>query len=80
MQDLFQKDFMKHDAYLLRWLTVANFDLDEAVRRFKKSMKWRTANKIDQIFLENFGSIDEEYRVTVSGFDKDGRPRKRLNT
>jgi len=67
-------DYMKQDIYLIRWLRAKNFHIDQAEQMLSENLKWRKANKIDNILQEDWSSYQEKYAYYLDTLSKDGMP------
>ena len=65
------------DYYLLRFCRARNYDLEKIIKMFKKFIKWRIDNDIENINNFIFNEFDEVLKVYPHGFhkiDKKGNP------
>jgi hypothetical protein len=65
------------DYYLLRFCHARNFDYEKTLKMFKKFIKWRIENDVDNIDTYNFTELDEVLKAYPHGFhkiDKNGNP------
>jgi hypothetical protein len=68
------EDFMKRDAYLLRFLRSFDFDFEKAARRLEYSSNWRKEKKINGILDEDLRAHAKHLPFQVGGVDRDGFP------
>jgi hypothetical protein len=61
-----QHKYHLRDFYLARWLVARNWNIEQAAKMFKDSMKWRKENNIDYIF-KNF---EKEHAAYLEHYNK----------
>jgi len=69
-----KRDFEKEEIYLLQFLRAKHFDPKKAEQYLLSQAQWRTDYKMDTIHSEDFGDMEEEYPIKVSGYDNKGQP------
>jgi len=67
-------DYMREDVYLIRWLRDSYFDVPLAETRLLANLVWRQENRIDTILSEDWSDMDDEYKYTVEGCSREGKP------
>lgn len=76
MSPLLNRDFMKYDIYLIRWLRSRDFDINAAEAMLRDNLKWRKERKMDTILKENWDDMWKDFHATIDTQDRDGRPSK----
>ena len=65
------------DYYLLKFCRARKFDLEKAIKMFKKFLSWRKENEVDEIenlYLKEFDDILKYYPHGYHKVDKQGHP------
>ncbi|OXA52221.1 Patellin-2 [Folsomia candida] len=68
------KDYQKSDIYLIRWLRAKNFNVRAAEEMLMSDLKWRRAEKMDNIHTEDWSDMEEEFPWFMDGYDNEGKP------
>lgn len=66
-----------HSRWASRYIRGCDGDYQEALRRWRLTLKWRKENNIDSILSEpqlNFDAIKEGYPHFFHGLSRDGNP------
>jgi len=74
VEDRLPHEYMKGDLYLVRWLRATKFNLEAAEEMLLQNLEWRKENNMDDILNEDFSDFQGEYRYSIEGCDKEGRP------
>jgi len=68
------QDYQKSDLYLIRWLRAKNFNIKDAEEMLKADLKWRKAERMDDIHKEDWSDMQEEFPWYMDGYDNEGKP------
>ncbi|CAL8098288.1 unnamed protein product [Orchesella dallaii] len=71
---ILKQNFMKTDAYLIQFLRARHFDGDAAEKMIREMLQWRKDNAIDNMRLENWRDMAQDFHATIDTYDKTGRP------
>jgi hypothetical protein len=77
--DRLPHEYMKHDAYLIRWLRAKYFNIRDAEKMLMDNVKWRKENNMDTIHQEDFSDIEKDYKYHLESRDKEGKPLLYVN-
>ncbi|CAL8098282.1 unnamed protein product [Orchesella dallaii] len=74
VKPILKQSYMKTDAYLIQFLRARNLESGAAEKMIREMLKWRKDNAIDNMRLENWSDMVDDFHVTVDTYDKTGRP------
>jgi len=69
----FPQEYMKDDAYLMRYLSSKDFNLRAAFENLKRVLAVREAEKVDSIFDEDWSDLEKRFPYSASSVSKEGR-------
>ncbi|ODM79005.1 SEC14-like protein 2 [Orchesella cincta] len=68
------ESYMKSDFYLIRWLRAKYLNIPAAQNMLNENLKWREVNRMKEILTEDWSDMKEDFPLTISNHDRQGRP------